>query len=216
MTPEKEELPLIAPSLLAADFSDLGREVARVAEAPMLHIDVMDGCFVPNLSIGPAVVAALRDKTDLFFDVHLMLAHPLKYIDAFRKAGADSISFHIECEDDPARVLEAIRASGARPGLAVSPGTDPARLVPYGQALYLVTVMTVEPGFGGQKLMPECLKKIPYLKENLPGALIEVDGGVNLQTVSLCREADILVAGTAVFRAPQPAQAIRQLREAAR
>lgn len=214
MIPAKEELPLIAPSLLAADFSDLGREVARVAEAPMLHIDVMDGCFVPNLSIGPAVIAALRDKTDLFFDVHLMLSHPLKYIDAFRKAGADSISFHIECEDDPARVLCAIRESGARPGLAVSPGTDPARLVPYGRGLYLVTVMTVEPGFGGQKLMPECLEKIPYIKKNLPGALVEVDGGVNLETAPLCREADILVAGTAVFRAPQPALAIRQLREA--
>lgn len=204
----------IAPSLLAADFSSLGREVARVADADMLHIDVMDGCFVPNISMGPGIVEAIRSKTSLFFDVHLMLAHPLSYIEAFRKAGADSISFHIESGDDPAQVLAAIRRSGAKPAMAISPATPPQALEPYGDQLFLITVMTVEPGFGGQKLIPRCLDKVKWLKQRFPQALIELDGGVNLETLPACREsgADVLVAGTAVFHAPDPAAAIQRLR----
>lgn len=204
----------IAPSLLAADFSALGTEVGRVASADMLHIDVMDGCFVPNITIGPAVVAAVRKKTPLFFDVHLMLAHPLKYVNAFRKAGADSISFHIESGDDPAQVLKAIEESGAKPAVAISPATPAEALEPYGGSLFMITVMTVEPGFGGQKLMPECLEKAKWLKKRFPKALIELDGGVNLETLSACVEsgADVLVAGTAVFGADDPVAAIQQLR----
>ncbi len=210
-----EKTVKISPSLLAADFSALGREVERVAAADMLHIDVMDGRFVPNLSIGPQVVAALRDKTSLFFDVHLMLEHPLPYIEAFRQAGADSITFHIECGDDPAAVLSAIRASGAKPGIALSPATPPEALNPFGKEAYLITVMTVEPGFGGQKLMEPCLKKLPLLKQAFPQALLETDGGVNEETALLCRRAgaDILVAGTAVFRAENPAAAIEKLKK---
>ncbi len=211
---EKAEPLKIAPSLLAADFSALGREVERVSSADMLHIDVMDGRFVPNLSIGPQVVASLRDKTSLFFDVHLMLEHPLPYIEAFRRAGADSITFHIECGDDPAAVLAAIRESGAKAGMAISPATPPETLFPFGGELYQVTVMTVEPGFGGQKLIEPCLEKLSSLKCALPGVLLEVDGGVNGETAPFCRRAgaDILVAGTAVFRAEDPAGAIEKLR----
>lgn len=204
----------IAPSLLAADFSALGEEVSRVASADMLHIDVMDGCFVPNISMGPGVVAAVRKKSSLFFDVHLMLAHPLQYIRAFRGAGADCISFHIESGDDPARVLDAIRESGAKPALAISPATPPEILEPYASGLFMITVMTVEPGFGGQKLIPSCLEKAAWLKKRFPGVLIEIDGGVNTETLSACKAtgADVLVAGTAVFKSSDPAAAIEQLR----
>lgn len=204
----------IAPSLLAADFSALGREVARIPNADLLHIDIMDGCFVPNLSMGPQIVAALRGKTDLPFDVHLMLEHPLSYIEAFRKAGADLITFHIECADDAGEVIGAIRASGAKAGIAVKPGTPIGQVFPYGEQLHMVTVMTVEPGFGGQKLMPEPLKKVARLKERFPQILAEVDGGVNRETLGLCREAgvDVLVAGTAVFGAEDAQKEIAFLR----
>lgn len=205
----------IAPSLLAADFSALGQEIARIPSAEMLHIDVMDGRFVPNLSMGPQIVAALRDKTEQIFDVHLMLEHPLPYIEAFRRAGADIITFHIECGDDPAELIRAIRNCGAKAGIAVKPGTPVESLFPYGADLYLVTVMTVEPGFGGQKLMPGPLEKIAVLKQKFPQILAEVDGGVNLETAGLCKEAgtDVLVAGTAVFQAEDPERAIALLRE---
>lgn len=205
----------IAPSLLAADFSALGQEIARIPSAEMLHIDVMDGRFVPNLSMGPQIVAALRDKTEQIFDVHLMLEHPLPYIEAFRRAGADIITFHIECGDDPAELIRVIRNCGAKAGIAVKPGTPVESLFPYGTDLYLVTVMTVEPGFGGQKLMPGPLEKIAVLKQKFPQILAEVDGGVNLETAGLCKEAgtDVLVAGTAVFQAEDPERAIALLRE---
>ncbi len=204
----------IAPSLLAADFSALGKEVEKVSSADMLHIDSMDGCFVPNLSMGPGVVASIRDKSALFFDVHLMLEHPLPYIEAFRKAGADAITFHIECADPPAQVLDAIVSSGAKAGIALKPATPPEALEPFGDSLYMVTVMTVEPGFGGQKLMPAPLEKIAWLKRRFPRLLVEVDGGVNFQTAPqvLAAGADILVAGTAVFGASDPSAAIDKLR----
>ena len=204
----------ISPSLLAADFSALGQEVKRIPDADMLHIDVMDGCFVPNISIGPGVVKSIRDKTPLFFDVHLMLTRPLPYIKSFCDAGADSISFHVESQDDPAAVIACIRENGRKPGIALSPATPPEALCGLPPDLYLITVMTVEPGFGGQKLIESCLDKLPVLREMFPSALLEIDGGVNLETAPLCLEkgADILVAGTAVFRAPDPAEAIQALR----
>ena len=177
----------IAPSLLAADFSALGQEVARIERADLLHIDIMDGHFVPNISFGPAVVAALRDKTKLLFDVHLMLEKPLAYIPAFRKAGADIITFHVECGEDPQELIQAIRASGAQAGCAISPETPVSAIGEWGKRLRQVTVMSVKPGFGGQ-------------------TMVEVDGGVNLETAPLCKAAgaDILVAGTSVFQAEDP------------
>ena len=167
----------VAPSLLAADFSALGAELKKVREAEILHIDIMDGNFVPNLTMGPQVVKALRGKTDQEFDLHLMLRHPLQYVPIFREAGADWITFHIECDDDPRTVLASIEASGAKPGIAIKPGTQVEELFPFGEQLHHVTVMTLE-------------------------------------NAHIVREAgtDVLIAGTAVFTAKDPEQAIRQLR----
>ena len=203
----------VAPSLLAADFSALGAELERVREAEILHIDIMDGSFVPNLSMGPQVVEALRGKSEQVFDVHLMLLHPLMYIPVFRKAGADWLTFHVECADDPGQVLDAIEKSGAKPGMALRPGTPVEALFPYGQRLHSVTVMTVEPGFGGQELKKEPLKKILELKRRFPQLLVEVDGGVNQETAPQVLEsgADVLIAGTAVFGAKNPRQAMNLL-----
>lgn len=204
----------VAPSLLAADFSALGAEVERVRDAEVIHIDIMDGNFVPNLSMGPQVVKALRGKTEQVFDVHLMLRRPLSYIPVFREAGADWLTFHIECEDDPVKVLEAIEKSGAKAGMAIKPGTPVEVLYPYGGRLHSVTVMTVEPGFGGQVLQEKPLEKVTELKRRFPGLVIEVDGGVTLENAAQVRQAgtDVLIAGTAVFGAADPEAAIREIR----
>jgi len=196
----------IAPSLLAADFSRLGEEVEKVEKADMLHVDVMDGHFVPNLSIGPAVIESIRKKTELPFDVHLMLEEPLAYISVFRQAGADTITFHVECQDPPQALIAAIKTSGAKAGAAISPKTPVSAIGDWGEDLSQITVMTVEPGFGGQSMMVDQLEKVYQLRSRFPRVMIEVDGGVNLETAPLCKAAgaNILVAGTSVFRAKDP------------
>lgn len=207
---------LIAPSMLACDFSHMADEVKKIdaAGADLVHLDVMDGHFVPNLSFGPAVIAALRPHTKLPFDVHLMLSHPLAYIRTFAKSGADLITFHVECEDDPAAVIEEILACGCKPGLAVKPGTPVEALFPYADKLAMALVMTVEPGFGGQSFMADMMPKIRTLKEKFPALTVEADGGIGPKTIDACREAglDIAVAGSSVFSAEDTAQAISVLK----
>jgi ribulose-phosphate 3-epimerase len=205
----------IAPSILSADFSRLGAEIEDVERAgcDIIHVDVMDGHFVPNLTIGPPVVKALRKITKLPLDVHLMIEEPVRYLADFRKAGADWITVHVEAAKNPGETLEQIRKSGAKAGISMRPGTPVSAIEPFLDKLDLVLVMTVEPGFGGQSFMPEQLEKVRFLKSRFRG-MISVDGGVNSETAAACLEAgaDVLVAGTAVFGQPDRRKAIEILR----
>jgi ribulose-phosphate 3-epimerase len=213
---------LVAPSLLACDFGRLAEEVAAVeaAGADWLHIDVMDGHFVPNLTIGPVVVEAIRRASRLPLDVHLMLDHPQQFVRPFRQAGADWLTVHIEAEGLRTeallrKTLEDIRACGARAGLSLRPRTAPEALAPFLSSVELVLVMSVEPGFGGQTFLPEALPKVRWLRQRFAGRLA-VDGGINAQTGRLMREAgaDVLIAGTYVFRCGSYRDAIAALRQA--
>lgn len=209
----------VSPSILAADFSRLGEEVSRVEEkASMLHIDVMDGHFVPNISLGIPVVASIRKETSLFFDVHLMISQPDRYLEDFAKAGADLICFHHEAEGDTAHTIEKIRALGKKAAVSVKPGTPAEEIYPYVPDLDMVLIMTVEPGFGGQAFMPEMLDKITALRrfadrENA-SLDIEVDGGINPQTAkqAVGAGANVLVAGSYIFDAPDPNARIDKLK----
>lgn len=212
----------ISPSILASDFSNLERDVRRVedAGAEYLHLDVMDGVFVPNISFGPDVVKAIRPHSRAFFDVHLMIVNPEKYVEAFRKAGADCITFHYEAAEDPLTLLKTIRQSGCRAGISVKPATDPAVLLPLLEECDLLLVMTVEPGFGGQKLIPATLDKVRFLDRELTArglrdkTDLSVDGGISPETISdaAMAGADVFVAGSAVFRAKDAKEAVSALR----
>jgi ribulose-phosphate 3-epimerase len=209
----------IAPSLLSADFGRLREEIDEVtaAGADLLHLDVMDGHFVPNLTFGPFIVEAIRKLTRLPLDCHLMIEDPLTYGPQFAKAGADIVTFHVEVEGDPARTFDAIEEAGAKPGMVLNPGTDPERLRPWLPRCAMVLVMSVWPGFGGQKFIPEVLEKIPVLKDSLGYAGdVEIDGGIAPETAAAAKAAgaNVLVAGSAIFKACDRAAVIRALRQA--
>ncbi len=208
----------IAPSLLSADFGRLPAEIDDVTRggADLLHLDVMDGHFVPNITFGPFIVRAIRNITELPLDCHLMIEDPLTYGPQFAKAGADIVTFHVELDQNPNDVFDAIEAEGAKAGMVVNPATDVRKLEPWLDRCAMVLIMSVVPGFGGQAFMPEVLDKIPLLKNELGyKGDIELDGGVSPKTAAACREAgaNVLVAGSAIFGQEDRAKMIRAIRE---
>jgi ribulose-phosphate 3-epimerase len=209
----------IAPSILSADFGRLADEIAQVEAAgvKIVHLDVMDGHFVPNITIGPPVIAKLRKHSSLVFDAHLMISEPGKYVEAFAKAGVDNITFHIEVVDEPERMVDRIHDLGCTAGITLNPKTPVETIAKVAPLCEMVLVMTVEPGFGGQAFMPEAAAKIPAVRQIVgPGVRIEVDGGIDPQTtpIVVAHGADTLVAGNAIFGRPDRAAAINALREA--
>lgn len=215
-------MAIVSPSILAADFMNLGRDLQDIGESgcDWIHVDIMDGLFVPNLSIGIPVVSAARKVTALPLDVHLMIDRPIRYIDEFVKAGSDWLTIHLEADtqENTILALQRIRELGCKAGLSVKPATPAEALVPFLPYCDLILVMTVEPGFGGQKFQPQMMPKLKAVKElcrqNFPEIKLSVDGGIDLTTAPVCVEngANVLVSGSAYFKSPNHEEFASQLR----
>ncbi|MBO5452913.1 MAG: ribulose-phosphate 3-epimerase [Clostridia bacterium] len=209
---------IVSPSILSADFADLKNQVKMVTDngAEYVHIDVMDGHFVPNISIGPCVIESLRPYSKAVFDVHLMIENPEKYVESFAKSGADIITVHLEAVKDMDKMIEQLRSLGVKIGVSINPETDVEKLIPFADRIDMALVMTVHPGFGGQSLIEECLDKVKVLRQKFPELDIEVDGGIKPSNVKLALDAgaNVIVAGSAVFCAEDPKAVIQQILQA--
>ena len=209
----------IAPSILSADFANLERDINRISAADYVHVDVMDGVFVPNISIGIPVVQSIRKVTDMFLDVHLMIIEPVRYVEQFCDAGADLVTVHVESdtEENIHAAIDKIHAKGKKAGIVLKPATPAEAALPFIEKVELILVMTVEPGFGGQKFMADMMPKVTALRtlinEKNPACELEVDGGVDLVTAQVCKEngADVLVAGSAFYGAADRAAFVEAL-----
>ena len=209
---------VLAPSILAADFKVLGQEMKKTEDngAEYIHFDVMDGMFVPSISFGMPVMASIHDATEQFMDAHLMVQEPIRYVEAFQKAGADSVTVHVEACEDVKATLNKIRECGMKVGLSINPETDVKEVVPYLEEVDMILVMCVHPGFGGQKFIPSALRKVRELyrmkQERNPELRIEIDGGINLKNVKEVTDAgvEIVVAGSSVFGSSDIAGSVRE------
>lgn len=220
MTTEARQ-PIIAPSILSADFSKLGEEIAEVSHADWIHVDIMDGHFVPNLSFGADITKAAHKSTDQPLDVHLMIENPEKWVDNYIDAGASCVIFHVEATSNPGALAQHIRERGVRAGFSLRPGTAIEPYLPHLEEFDQVLVMSVEPGFGGQKFMPDQLEKVRTLRQEIDtrnlDVIIEIDGGISAETIAQAAEAgcDAFVAGSAVYKHSDRNAAVDELRELA-